>query len=83
MRQASQHCEASFSKTLVVKQTPEQREPKIFLMLDESIYKKYIQYCTVKLDIYNIPINLIYIYIYASPPQGPPFEIKSWFFIYY
>ena len=56
-----------------------------FLMLDESIFKKYIQYCTVKLDIYNIPINLIYIYIYmlAPPPQGPPFEIKSWFFIYY
>ena len=38
-----------------------------FLMLDESIFKKYIQYCTVKLDIYiyiyNTPINLIYIYI--------------------
>ena len=51
----------------ILKQTPEQREPKIFLMLDESIYKKYIQYCTVKLDIYNIPINLIYIYMLAPP----------------
>ena len=35
-------------------------------MLDESIFKKYIQYCTVKLDIYNIPVNLIYIYTICS-----------------
>ena len=45
MRQASpQHCEARFSKTLVVKQTPEQKEPKISLIVklkqkesDESV----------------------------------------------
>ena len=33
-----------------------------FLMLDESIFKKYIQYCKARY-IYNIPINYIYIII--------------------